>query len=80
VAGSEAVRGPRIGRTIRTDAFRYTEWRDVETEALLGTELYDHRNSAEDGYLETVNLVNDEAFASVVPDLAEQLHQLIPHE
>lgn len=79
-AGSEVIRGPRIGRTIRTPEFRYTEWRDKETEVLVGTELYDHRNTAEDGYLETVNVVNDEAFAPVVPALAEQLHQLIPHD
>jgi arylsulfatase A-like enzyme len=78
-AGSEVVRGPRIGRTIRTDEFRYTEWRDVDTEAFVAAELYDHRNTAELGYLEKANVVNDEAFARIVPKLAKQLHKLIPH-
>jgi iduronate 2-sulfatase len=79
-AGSEVVRGPHLGRTIRTDDFRYTEWRHVESGEFLAAELYDHRNTAEDGYLEKVNVVNDEAYVAIVPALAEQLHQLIPHD
>lgn len=79
-AGSECVRGPRIGRTIRTADFRYTEWRDIESSELLATELYDHRNTAEAGYLETVNVVKQKEYASVLPQIAEQLHELIPHE
>jgi hypothetical protein len=74
------VRGPHLGRTIRTDDFRYTEWRHVESGEFLAAELYDHRNTAEDGYLEKVNVVNDEAYVAIVPALAEQLHQLIPHD
>lgn len=54
-ACSEMVRAKRIGRSIRTGDFRYTEWRDRRGR-LVARELYDHRDDRENGYLETVNV------------------------
>ncbi len=41
-----------MGRSVRTDRYRYTEWRDFETGALLASELYDHRADP----METINI------------------------
>lgn len=37
-AFTQVVRGPRLGRSVRTDRWRYTEW----DEGRAGVELYDH--------------------------------------
>ncbi|MDP6041284.1 MAG: sulfatase [Candidatus Latescibacteria bacterium] len=60
----------RMGYTMRTDRYRYTEWvsRDVNRE-LLAQELYDHKTDPQ----ENVNVINDSAYASVVPKLAKQM-------
>ena len=54
-----------IGRTIRTDRWRYTEWNHGER----GYELYDATNDPH----EMNNLADDPEFASVRDDLAKQL-------
>ena len=33
-----------MGYSIRTNRFRYTEWRDFQTQTVLATEVYDHRH------------------------------------
>jgi iduronate 2-sulfatase len=55
---------PIMGRSIRTDQWRYTEWRDPK-QKLVGIELYDATESK--------NLAAEPAHAELVNDLAEQL-------
>ncbi len=64
-------RGPDtfMGRTIRTDRWRYTEWLDPQQQ-LAGRELYDHQTDPG----ENVNLAGDPERAQVVAELARQLH------
>lgn len=78
-ACSEMLRGGRLGRSIRTEGFRYTEWRDKK-QGIVAQELYDHRRDLENGYLEKVNLAGQEGFAEVVERLSKRLEQLVPHD
>jgi arylsulfatase A-like enzyme len=77
-AYSEMRRGRRLGRSIRTDAFRYTEWRDARS-SLVARELYDHRRDERPGALETENLAQQEGFSSVMDDLSRRLRRDLPH-
>lgn len=60
----------RMGYSMKTDQYRYTEWvtRDDKRE-ILARELYDHIKDP----AENVNVANDAAYASVVPDLAKMM-------
>jgi uncharacterized sulfatase len=59
------VQRPRgLGRTIRTERYRYTEWPDGSVE------LYDH--STEEG--EKANLANSPAYSKTVRELQARLH------
>jgi arylsulfatase A-like enzyme len=58
-----------MGRSIRTDRWRYTEWVDPQQQP-AGSELYDHQSDP----AEMVNIVGDPANQSVVYDLARRLH------
>jgi arylsulfatase A-like enzyme len=62
-----------MGYSIRTDAYRYTEWRDgwqkPETSKVIARELYDHVKDPR----ETVNLAEKPEQAEIVKSLAEQL-------
>lgn len=57
-----------MGRSIRTDRWRYTEWRDAK-DKLVGVELYDEQNDPQ----ENVNLAGDPSYQSVMATLASQL-------
>lgn len=63
-------RGPEgyMGYSIRTDRWRYTEWKDRKGNA-AGTELYDHQKDP----AETINLVQEADKAEIVHELASQL-------
>lgn len=37
-----------MGYSLRTENYRYTEWRDFATHAVVATELYDHKNDPEE--------------------------------
>lgn len=65
VAGSPAV----MGRSIRTDRWRYTEWTDKRGNA-AGKELYDEEKDP----AENRNIVANPAQADLVKQLAELLH------
>lgn len=63
-AFTQVTRGGKkgfLGRSVRTERWRYTEWDDGKQ----GRELYDHLNDPR----EHKNLVNDEQHAKVVTDL-----------
>jgi len=62
-----------MGYSLRTDRFRYTEWRDFDSGELRARELYDHGIDS----LETVNLAPVEQYQSYLPELAEQLEALV---
>jgi iduronate 2-sulfatase len=60
---------PIMGRSIRTEEWRYTEW----DEGLAGTELYDHRCDIR----EYDNVANDHNNAAIVSKLREYLQQRV---
>ncbi len=57
-----------MGCSIRTDRWRYTEWRNAQDE-LVGTELYDENADPQ----ENTSLVADAAHAATVAELAGRL-------
>lgn len=59
-----------MGRSIRTDRYRYTEWRDPQG-GLVGTELYDQENDPGDD----TNIAVRPENAALVEKLATQLQQ-----
>jgi uncharacterized sulfatase len=61
LAYTVVTRGRILGRSIRTDRWRYTEW-DGGTE---GVELYDHRNDPGEYH----NLARDPRYAATVAQL-----------
>lgn len=67
-AFTQVQRGKTAGRSVRTERWRYTEWRD-ERGAVIGAELYDHRADSS----EWKNLANDVRYASVRKKLAARL-------
>ncbi|MDA0350306.1 MAG: sulfatase [Verrucomicrobia bacterium] len=62
-----------MGYTIRTDRFRYTEWRDFNSGEIQARELYDHAIDP----LETVNVVGQKAYKEFLPKLEAQLEELV---
>lgn len=59
---------PIMGRSIRTERWRYTEWHDLKHQ-LAGIELYDESNDP----LENTNIANAAAHAETVKRLAAKL-------
>jgi arylsulfatase A-like enzyme len=56
------------GRSLRTDRWRYTEWKDASGQ-LIGTELYDHQTDPS----ENTNLANTPSHSQTLHELATQL-------
>jgi arylsulfatase A-like enzyme len=56
-----------MGRSIRTERFRYTEWGDGK----LGRQLYDYDQDPE----ELVNRANDPKYADTVKELQQLLRK-----
>lgn len=54
-----------MGHSIRTDRFRYTQWRSTEDDSLVGAELYDHAIDSS----ESVNRADDPSYADEIPGL-----------
>jgi iduronate 2-sulfatase len=62
-------RGRREGYSIRTDSFRYTEWRERGTGQVIARELYDHAGDP----LESHNVVDGERYREVTGRLERML-------
>lgn len=70
-------RGKKMGYSVRTDRYRYTEWHDndyrsyktYDNENIAARELYDYQEDP----LETKNLVKDSEYLSVVKELKAKL-------
>ena len=56
-----------IGRSVRTERYRYTEWNDGRA----GGELYDYRNDPTEHY----NLYNNKKYKKLQAQLADDLHR-----
>ena len=69
-AFSQYPRGSHMGYSMRTDEYRYTEWRKIDTQAVLATELYDHVKDTD----ENVNIADMPSNASLVERLRDQLN------
>ncbi|MEM9481071.1 MAG: sulfatase [Verrucomicrobiota bacterium] len=63
-----------MGYSMRTPAFRYTEWRKVSDGEIVGRELYDHRNDPD----ETRNVVSAGEKTKEVKDLQQRMRQQMP--
>lgn len=59
-----------MGRSIRTDRWRYTEWTNAKNES-GGIELYDEQNDP----LETINTAGDASMQSIVAEMAKRLRE-----
>ena len=62
-----------MGYSIRTDQFRYTEWRDFKSDRVIARELYDHDKDP----LETVNVIGDDGYQKWLSDLEMELEELV---
>jgi iduronate 2-sulfatase len=62
---------PYMGRSIRTDRWRYTEWHDLRQKS-AGQELYDELNDPQ----ETTNLAGDPQHTEIMKELSKQLLQM----
>ncbi|WDI44050.1 sulfatase-like hydrolase/transferase [Bremerella sp. P1] len=75
VAYSQYIWRPLIGNSIRTDRWRYVEWRDMDDATIKHQELYDHKNDPD----ENVNVFGQH------PEVEDDLHirvqkVLVPHK
>ena len=59
--------GKFVGRTVRTDRFRYVQWSEKKTGNIIARELYDHQKDA----MEMNNLASAPEFAKDIRRLAE---------
>ena len=62
-----------MGYSIRTERFRYTEWRDFATKEVKARELYDHQDDPG----ETRNVIARDLHADSVPPLSNLLEEVI---
>lgn len=58
-----------MGYSLRTDEFRYTEWRDFKTGKVSATELYDHKSDPQ----ESTNVADESVYQAARKMLSEQL-------
>jgi arylsulfatase A-like enzyme len=66
---SQFPRNGTMGRSLRTDRYRYTEWQDQKNGEIIARELYDHDNDPH----EAVNLAGNPKHLALVASLAESL-------
>ena len=70
-AFSQYPRGKVMGYTMRTERYRYTEWRDRKTNEVMARELYDHEKDPQ----ENINAVDAPEYKGDVQRLARMLDQ-----
>lgn len=63
--------GDFMGYAVRTDLYRYIEWRDWQTREVVARELYDQSRDPD----ETINLAADPDMQTIVADLSSILKQ-----
>jgi iduronate 2-sulfatase len=63
----------QMGYALRTPRYRYVEWRERSSDAVVARELYDHASDPK----ETVNRAADPALAGLVERLAAQTRELV---
>jgi arylsulfatase A-like enzyme len=68
-AFSQYPNGKLMGYTMRTERYRYMEWRDLKTKAVKSRALYDHR--LDPG--ENANIAEHKENADLIASLAKQL-------
>lgn len=68
-AFSEYPKGGNRGVAMRTDQFRYVEWRN-KVGAVVARELYDHKSDPQ----ENQNVADDPAHSATIETLAAQVH------
>ena len=81
VAMSQYPRNGKMGYAVRSERYRYVEWRtgnykktkDYKNGELAASELYDYETDP----LETKNLVNDPAYAEIVRELQAEMNSLL---
>jgi len=61
--------GPLMGYALRTDRYRYVEWRKRKGGDIVARELYDHKTDPH----EDVNIAGDSTNRDIVADLEKQL-------
>ena len=61
--------GDIMGYALRTDRFRYVEWREWESREIVARELYDHETDPQ----ETRNVVGSSGYARHVVELKQRL-------
>ena len=62
-----------MGYSIRTERYRYTEWRDFQTGGVQAKELYDHRSDPQ----ETTNLAAHASQKTIVAELAGKMDETL---
>jgi arylsulfatase A-like enzyme len=68
-AYSEYTRNGAIGRSIRTDRFRYIEWQSLKTKQVVSRELYDHENDPG----ENVSVAGKTGNTALIEELSHKL-------
>jgi iduronate 2-sulfatase len=63
-----------MGYSLRTDRYRYTEWRDAQDGRVVARELYDHETDP----AETVNRAGESQKAGLIEKLSAQLSAVAP--
>ncbi len=63
-----------MGYSIRSDRFRYTEWRDWKTGKATASEFYDQHKEP----VEMQNLISDQRYATEIATMQTQLQKQIP--
>lgn len=69
-AFSQYPRGKTMGYSMRSDRYRYTEWRDLKSGSVKARELYDHHKDPE----ENTNVAEDPGNQDLAAALAKMLH------
>ena len=70
-AFSQYPRGHVMGRTMRTERYRYTEWRERKSGEVKARELYDHQRDSQ----ENVNVIHRPEYAEEIKKLEVTMKQ-----